>query len=360
MTHATDIMVIVPFGDSLRVSDTDELIAFSHQLQAHGAGSAGIWMLGENVAHVARDMADRYGLPVTALETVGVSHYLNDAYIDILANEILAVNPSVVCTSHTSQGWEWAPAVAARIRAGCICGADGITVREGRVCFEKETYGGKVKGLFFGDAATTVITVMPGVFKTTLVPASRPGPVVCKAATWAGEGDRARYVETREAGVDVSDIATAPVIVAVGNGIGDKENINHAHRLARLMPKAVVAGTRIICDRAWLGYNRQVGISGAVVAPGLYMACGISGASQHVTGMRGARFVVAVNTDPRAPMFNEADVCIVEDITRFLPLLADVLEQQAKGATVCSHGRTRSHKEKKRKTRAPLWLGGFV
>jgi electron transfer flavoprotein alpha subunit len=314
-------MVIAPCTNGRVHPETHELVALGRRLRALGAGAMGVWILGDDVGAAAREIAGLYGVPVTAIQAAGFSHYLNEAYVAVLAEEIAAVKPAFVCAAHTSQGWEWAPAVAARIGAGCICGVDGITEFQGRVCFQKELYGGKVKGLFSSNTATTVISVMPGIFTVTPAPAPAPGPITYKEATW--RPGRTRYAGTRQAGADTSDITTARIIVAVGNGIGKQENIALAHRLAKLLPKAAVAGTRIVCDRGWLGYDRQVGISGASVAPALYIACGISGASQHVMGMRGAKFVIAINTDPRAPIFNEADICIVEDITRFLPLIED-------------------------------------
>ncbi|MFO7599853.1 MAG: electron transfer flavoprotein subunit alpha/FixB family protein, partial [Candidatus Desulfacyla sp.] len=165
------------------------------------------------------------------------------------------------------------------------------------------------------------ISLQLGLFKFTPADGSPQGRVIHKDATC--RSGRTRYRGTRQAEADTTDITTAPILVAVGNGIGDQENVSLAHRLARCLPKAAVAGTRIICDRGWLGYDRQVGVSGAIVTPSLYIACGISGASQHVMGMRGAGYVIAINTDPRAPIFNEADICIVEDITRFIPLIED-------------------------------------
>jgi electron transfer flavoprotein alpha subunit len=328
MATPIDIMVIAPCTNGRVHPGTDELVAFTRRLQALGAGAAGVWILGDDVAAAAQEFAGRYGLPVTAVQTAGLSHYLNEAYADVLTEEIASAKPAFVCASHTSEGWEWAPALAARIKAGCICGVDGITECQGRISFQKEVYGGKVKGLFSSNTATTIISVMPGIFRMTPSPAPAPGPITIKATRW--RGGRSRHVGTRRAGVDASDITTAPIVVSIGNGIGDEENIALATRLAKLLPRAAVAGTRIICDRGWLGYDRQVGISGATVAPALYMACGISGASQHVLGMRGAKFVVAINTDPRAPIFNEADICIVEDVTRFIPLLENALSGLSK------------------------------
>jgi len=321
MTEPVDIMVIGICTDGRVHPETYDLIAFGRRLQAFRPGTLGVCILGQDVGAAAREIARQGSVQVTAIECPGLSHYVSEPYGAVLAEEIAAAKPVFVAAAHTSEGWEWTPAVAARIGAGCICGVDGLTESQGRICFQKDVYGGKVKGLFASNTATTIISVQPGIFKFTPAPEASPGCVIRKSATCRSE--RTRYLGTRRAKADVSDITAAPILVAVGNGIGNQENIELAHRLAGCLPKAAVAGTRIICDRGWLGYSRQVGVSGATVTPALYIACGISGASQHVMGMRGAGCVIAINSDPHAPIFNEADICIVEDITRFIPLIQD-------------------------------------
>jgi electron transfer flavoprotein alpha subunit len=306
-------------------SEDDDLIAFGRALQKLDGGAMGIWILGDHLETTADALARRSGLDVTAIQGPGLADYLNETHGEVLLGEIRAVKPRYVCTAHTSRGWDWAPMVAVRSGADCITAVDGVDLCEGRIRFQRELYGGKVKGLYASDTATTVITVQPGVFRSAseYAPATPAGSVFPKP--WAGKPERTRHEGTRAATADTSDITAAPIVVAVGNGIGDEENLAMIHRLAGRLPKAAVAGSRIVCDRGWLAYSRQVGVTGATVAPALYIACGISGASQHVMGMRGARFVVAINTDPRAPIFNEADVCIVEDVVRFIPLLEEVL-----------------------------------
>jgi len=324
-----DIMLVAHCPKGRIDLNTYDLIAFGRKLQALGAGPMGLWLLGSHLEETARDLADRGGLRVTAVQGKGVTDYVNDAFCAVIAQEIEAVHPSFVCTAHTSGGWEWAPGLAARMGAGSVCGVDGLVEFQGRLCFQKDLYGGKVKGLYATNAATTVITVQPGVFKfEPSAEASTAATVTLKRA--AEPFCRTRYLGRKKAEADTAHITSAPIIVAVGNGIGERENMPLIHRLAQLLPHAEVAGTRIICDRGWLEYSRQVGVTGATVAPALYLACGISGASQHVMGMRGAKFVIAINTDPCAPMFNEADICIVEDMVSFIPLLEDAVRQIAK------------------------------
>jgi electron transfer flavoprotein alpha subunit len=317
-----DIMLVAACHNGRADSEIYDLIAFGERLQGMGAGAMGVWILGEDVEPAARDVARRTGIQVTAIRGEGFADYLNETFRAVISREMEAIQPAFVCAAHTSRGWEWAPGLAARTGAACVCGVDGLVESRGRICFQREVYGGKVKGLYASSAATTIITVQPGIFKFD-TPAASPPPAPAIHKRVAGPAGRTRFMGFRQGEADTSHIRSAPIIVAVGNGIGDRKNMKLIHHLAGLLPRAEVAGTRIICDRGWLGYDRQVGVTGASVSPKLYLACGISGASQHLVGMRGARFVIAINTDPRAPMFNEADMCIVEDMIPFIPMIEE-------------------------------------
>jgi electron transfer flavoprotein alpha subunit len=120
------------------------------------------------------------------------------------------------------------------------------------------------------------------------------------------------------------DLSIADVIVSAGRGIGNEENLALIRQLAGLFSKSAIGCSRTVCDRGWLGYQHQIGLTGKTVSPKLYIACGISGAIQHVTGMSGSKYVVAVNKDPGAAIFQVADVGIVEDLTIFIPLVIDL------------------------------------
>ncbi len=326
MIDPVKIMLIAACRKGCVDPEIYDLIAFGRKLQELGGGAMGIWILGDTVDKAAQDMAEQVGLPVTVLRDQRLGAYLNETYCAVIAQEMEALHPAFVCTAHTSRGWEWAPSLAARVGAGCICGVDGLVEFQGRLCFQRDLYGCKVKGLYASSADTTVITVQPGIFKFEHAAETSPtAPLIHKDVSCPS--GRTRYLGSKKAEADSTHITSAPIIVAVGNGIGERENMELIHRLAKLFPHAEVAGTRILCDRGWLEYSRQVGVTGASVSPALYLACGISGASQHVAGMRGAKFVIAINTDPAAPMFNEADVCIVEDIAQFVPLMEDACKR---------------------------------
>ncbi len=125
----------------------------------------------------------------------------------------------------------------------------------------------------------------------------------------------------------MTGITEAGVIVSAGQGLGDKENVDLMYQLAALFTKSAVAGSRIVCDLGWLEYRCQVGVTGATVSPRLYIACGISGAVQHLVGMRNSEYIVAINKDPAAAIFQIADICIVEDLTTFIPAFIEAYEK---------------------------------
>jgi electron transfer flavoprotein alpha subunit len=130
---------------------------------------------------------------------------------------------------------------------------------------------------------------------------------------------RTKTIERRTAPAADLGFDDAEVIVTAGRGVGNAENLAVVRAFAEIFRKAAVAGSRPVCDDGWLPLSRQVGVTGATVAPKVYVACGVSGAQQHLAGMRGSGFVVAVNRDADAPMMRHADACIVEDLTDFLP-----------------------------------------
>lgn len=327
METPADIIVVAVAAEGKVDPVAWEMLAFARRLQALSGGRLALWVLGNQVEAPAREIARTGAVDVTALSCPQMPHYFGEACRAVLGPALGAAAPAYVVTAHTSQGSEWAPAVAARLDAGCIGGVDGLGSEDGRIWFSRDCHGGKVKGRFTSRAATTVVTVQPGCFRFEGPPAgAAAGRVTCEAVAWQPEKTRFLGVAQAPAGVD--QLTEARIIVAAGSGIREAENLQWIQRLAQRMPKAMVAGSRIVCDRGWLGYDRQVGVTGATVSPALYIACGISGASQHLMGMRGSGFVIAVNTDAQAPICAEADVCIVADLTTFIPMVLELYDKQ--------------------------------
>jgi electron transfer flavoprotein alpha subunit len=281
--------------------------------------------LGEDAGTIGRDLAELSGLPVTAIEIPEAASYCGEVYKTVLSEVVSHMNAAYVCIPATTQGSDYAPALAVRVDAACVSGVESVSWRQGRVCFAVSLYAGKIVQEVVTETDCTVLTVLPGSFGHPDFSHAGPGTVEVISKDCKPQQTRSMGLQA-PADLD-SALSEAAVIVSAGRGLGKRENLDLIRRLAAIFPKAAVGGSRPVCDAGWLEYKQQVGITGATVSPEVYVACGISGAHQHISGMREARFIIAVNTDPNAAIFNTADICVNEDLTKFIPALIDEWEK---------------------------------
>ena len=215
------------------------------------------------------------------------------------------------------------PRLAWRLRAACITAAVGVRPVDGRPGWVRPMYGGKATAVLVSRRPCTVVTVRPRAFR-----AGEPRPGQAPAGTLErlelsgleGVAARVRVVERQPAPLQDVRLEDARVIVAGGRGVGGSEGFRQLEALARLLGGAVGA-SRAAVDAGWVPATLQIGQTGRIVAPELYLAVGISGASQHLAGVSGARHLVAINRDPEAPIFRVADVGLVDDWRQVVPLL---------------------------------------
>ncbi|MCS7042449.1 MAG: electron transfer flavoprotein subunit alpha/FixB family protein [Bryobacteraceae bacterium] len=263
-----------------------------------------------------------------ALEHEALSAYAADAWIEALGALIGAMAPSWVVLPHTYQTRDFAPALAARFGRALMADCTGFVVEGGRPVFERQLFQGKLTGRFlFETPKPNFVSFQAGAFRAPQAAGQR-APVAVQRA----DVDPARVRQKPEApfreAAQAVDLSSAERIVAVGRGIGDEGNLELARELAAALG-AELAASRPICDNGWLPMDRQVGSSGQTVAPKLYVALGISGAIQHVVGMKGSGCIVAVNRDPQAPIFEIADYGIVGDLFEVAPALIEELKKSA-------------------------------
>ena len=313
-----DIVIVAEHCDGQIRPVTYELLAFAKKLQrAIRSIPIRVILLADEVKGLAPEIADHTGLDVMAVETPEMAHYNGELYTHVLADLLADLHPSFVCIAHTSQGSDYAPALAVKLYAACITGIGEIIEHQGAICFARPLYSGKIIARLKPTSEMSILTIQPGIFKADDNTANRSGNVTMKSLS--AKNRRSRSLGIKQAASDTAGIGEAKVIVAAGRGVGEKENLEIIYQLAALFMKSAVAGSRIVCDMGWLEYQRQVGVTGTTVSPQLYIACGISGAIQHVMGMRNAECIVAINKDPSAAIFQMADICIVEDLTDFIP-----------------------------------------
>ncbi len=304
---------------------TYELVECALRLQATTAMPIKVIILGHHVGDLAREIADTSCQDVSAVRVQGLAEYHGETYHDVLEKLLSSENARYICVAHSSQGLDYGPALAVALQADCITGIEDIYIHDGHPIFVRPIYGGKVVAHVGPKTETAILSIQPGIFKPSDLEGRKAGSVNLQTITSPAQRTRALGIKQAEA--DTSGISEADVLIAAGMGIGDGENLEFIYALADLFPKSAVAGSRIVCDLGWLEYKCQVGVTGATVSPELYIACGISGAVQHVSGMRGSGFIVAINSDPTAAIFHTADICIVEDLKTFIPVFIEEYKQ---------------------------------
>ena len=233
---------------------------------------------------------------------------------------------AVLLLPHNTFGMDLAPGLAVKMGATCIPDVVGIDGLAGAtLTVVRQEYNGQASTHLACDVSNgAVISVRSGSFKPD-ESRSAAGPVLDKSGEAADLSARRRFVEVVQAEVGDVDITKEDVLVSVGRGFGDKENIPVAEELAQAMG-AVVSCSRPIVDAKWLEKSRQVGTSGKTVKPKVYLALGISGSFQHMGGLKGNPFIVAVNKNPKAPIFQVANVGVVADVLEFVPELTEKIK----------------------------------
>jgi len=267
------------------------------------------------------DRLDREG--VDAIHTVAYGEEFNhDVYVQALEGLDGAVEPRYVLAPHTVNGLDYVPALARRLDRPLVTDAVDLDAAGG-LTVTRELYGGKTEGTVELEGERAVVTLRPGEW-----PAAGG---IGDASVEPFDADideaavRSSVTGFQEAGTGDVDITDAEVLVSVGRGIEEEQNLDLIFDLAEALD-ATVSSSRPIVDSGWLPGDRQVGQSGKVVTPEVYIAIGISGAVQHVAGMKGAETIVAINNDPSAPIFDIADYGIVDDLFDVVPALIEEFE----------------------------------
>ncbi len=305
-----------------------ELVTLAREIAAASGWSVRGAVLGSSPAAPAGDFATRGGLDVFAVADPALESYVADGWIAALA-ALLAAHPAeLVLVTHGPLGWDFAPRLAARADGSTASEATGATFEGGELRLVRKVCGGKLDMAFTLARAPRVVTVQRGVRAASA--ASAAGAVTAFAPALPAGTVRATNLGTSTGPGGKLDLTTAEIIVSGGRSLGGPEKFDIIRDLAAALGGQVGA-SRPVTDAGWLPPEHQVGSSGVTVKPKVYVACGISGAIQHVVGMKGSDFIVAINKDPRAPIFEVAHVGVVGDLFEVVPALTAAVKE-AKGA----------------------------
>jgi electron transfer flavoprotein alpha subunit len=306
-----------------------ETLAAAQQIASAASGSVSVAVVGRNLDGLAAELAGKSVAEVLQVDHDLLEPYTPDGFCVALEQVVAEAKPDLVLFPHTYQVRDFAPKLAARLGKGMIGDCVGYRSEEGRLVFVRQMFQGKTAAdVSFAGAGPWFASFQSGAFRADRLAAAEGGarPVYKVAVQLKAEQIRTRPLELFKEAKSAVDLTQAPLIVAIGRGIKGPENIPQAEAVAKAMG-AEIAASRPICDEGWLPMERQIGSSGQTVAPKLYLALGISGAIQHVVGMKGARTIVAINKDQNAPIFEIADYGVVGDIFELMPALAEALEK---------------------------------
>lgn len=311
------VVIAERIGDEI-TPVTYETVSCAVELAQAINGTVTIVVAGGSSSRPARILAEDTGLPVIDIQGDGLDLFNAEAYASAILDVLGDAPPRFVCLPHTAAaGYELAPLLALGLDAACVTGVEAFLPEAGNLTFDRSQWGGKIVAVVSTLTERAVLSILPGAWPAITGKADTPGPVDRVPFHHVPTGTRT--VSIREAGYAGLELGKADVIVSAGKGVGTAENVPLIYEMSSVFPKSAVGASRAACDAGLFDYGHQIGMTGKTVSPKLYIACGISGSSQHIAGMKGSQLVVAVNTDPSAPIFGVSDYCIVEDLTQFIP-----------------------------------------
>lgn len=318
----TEIYAYIPIRNGVADDVAAEFLSAAQKIDDTANVIAVLTGAGDSLSQVADEMAKIYP-QVIKVDHADLAYPNAEVVRKAMVN--LVPNDAIVLLAHDTFGMDLGPGLSIKMDSVYgsdivgIEGVDGSTIKAIR-----QELGGAVNTHVTMDASTgAVLTIRPGAF-SPIEGAGASGAVVDKSSDAGDLSTKRKFLEVIEAEVGDVDITKADILVSIGRGIEDEENIEIAQELAEAI-NGVVSCSRPIVDAKWLEKSRQVGTSGQTVKPKVYLAMGISGSFQHLGGIKGNPFIVAVNKNPTAPIFQVADVGIVDDILDFMPDLTDAI-----------------------------------
>jgi len=327
------ILLITEQRDAVWNKVSFETLVAAQQIAQLTNGSVVGAVIGTTVAALAHELSSYQMDEVLLIEHDLLGRYTPDGFSIALKQLIGSLAPDLVLLPHTYQVRDFAPKLSASLGKGMIGDCIGYRHENGKLIFVRQMFQGRTAAdvVFMGEPPW-IASFQAGAFRADLAAKGSSGkaPVKSLGVEIKPEQIRTKPLELFREAKQAVDLTQAPVLVSVGRGIKAPENIPMAEKLAKLLGGEVSA-SRPICDEGWLPMDRQIGSSGQTVMPKLYLALGISGAIQHVVGMKGARTIAAINKDQKAPIFEIADYGIVGDLFEIVPALIEELEKSQAG-----------------------------
>jgi len=303
-----------------------ELASFAQQVAGESGREVASLVMGKDVGALAEELASRGGGSVHVADGAAFENHNAELASAAILAAISASGADLVLISNTPSGWDVAPRVAAALDAGFVSDCFQISAEGGALRFKRRVFNGKLDATLSCSSEMVVASVQPGA--TAAFEGSTSGSTT--ALEVANTDARSRFVEIKQAEAKGVDLTKADVIVSGGRGVGAPEKFPEVIQPLADALGGAMGASRPVVDAGWLPHAYQVGSSGQVVTPKLYIACGISGAIQHLVGMKASNYIIAINKDPDAPIFEVANLGVVGDLFEIVPALTSAVSD-AKG-----------------------------
>jgi electron transfer flavoprotein alpha subunit len=305
-----------------------ELAAFAQKLAGASGRDVKSLVMGQGIEGLAEQFSKRGGGTVYAAEHELLKNYSAETAYAAIRAAIAASGADLVLISNTPSGWDVAPRIAAALDAGFVSDCFAIDVVDGHLTFKRRVFNGKLDAVISTSADKVVLTVQPGA--TAPFSGATTGSVEKLAVAIDAAALKSKFVSIKKAETKGVDLSKANIIVSGGRGVGDPAKFPEVIQPLADALGGAMGASRPVVDAGWLPHQYQVGSSGQVVSPKLYIACGISGAIQHLVGMKSSNYIIAINKDPDAPIFEVANLGVVADLFEIVPALTAAVNQ-AKG-----------------------------
>jgi electron transfer flavoprotein alpha subunit len=303
-----------------------ELVAFARRIGEATGREVKSLVVGQGVSGIAEELAKKGGGEVFVADDAALANYNVDAWHAAVKAAIEASSPDLILLSNTPSGWDVAPRLAAALDAAFVSDCFNVEAGGGELVFLRRFFNGKLDARLRPAGLPIVATMQPGA--TAAFSGSADGKVTPLSVSVGETGTK--FVETKAAEAKGVDLTKADVIVSGGRSLGGPEKFQEVIKPLADALGGAMGASRPVVDAGWLPHEYQVGSSGQVVTPKLYIACGISGAIQHLVGMKASNFIIAINKDADAPIFEVANLGVVGDLFEVVPKLTEAVKA-AKG-----------------------------
>lgn len=322
-----DVWVFAECKDGKVRKVTNELLSKGSELASKSGGSLVAVLVGHNVSGLAQELAHYGAQKVFVVDDAKLANYSTEGYTKVVADLLKEHQPATFLTGTTINGKDLTPRVAARLDAGVVSDVTELDCDgEGKLTAVRPVYAGKAFTKVTFNSFPQVVAVRSNSMGVKAPDTSRSAEVMNVSANLQDSDIRTVVKEVKVSSGDKIELTEADIIVSAGRGLKGPENLHLVSDLAKAMGAAMGA-SRAIVDAGWIDYDFQVGQTGKVVSPNVYVACGISGAIQHLAGMSSSKTIIAINKDADAPIFKVADYGIVGDVFAVLPALTEAIKK---------------------------------